>query len=443
MTTERQHRDPRGDGAPPAWIKGGRIPSLDGVRAIAILLVLYAHASIPGHTQRIVSAIKGRSGFLGVQLFFVLSGFLITTLLLREIARTGRVSRSGFYVRRALRILPVYLLYLAVVAVLPWSENTRMNGFDWLTALTYTVNFHPAPIPLAISHVWSLSIEEHFYLLWPLIMAGCTLAGSRRAVLGCIVCCLSFRCVGLLLFPSAGGVLDLWTFGRMDDVAFGCLLALLAGDPLWRQRLDRIAASLPALAVIVAALLVSQVLGTRLVGLRLFSPASFALVGGLSNTVNACGIAMLLWTVMTRSQGVVGRILNSWPLSSIGTISYSLYLWHVLFCDSQRGALSAFPLNIVCMFAVATLSYHLIEKRFLALKDRLSAVQPASAFNTSLMPRTAPSSQAGTAQTGSLWLRSVTRVLRADVSQGQLDASRLEPAEPLCALRETINGCDC
>jgi peptidoglycan/LPS O-acetylase OafA/YrhL len=419
-------------------MRGGRIPSLDGVRAIAILLVLYAHSSIPGHAQRILSAIKARSGFLGVQLFFVLSGFLITTLLLRELARTGRVSRSGFYLRRALRILPVYLLYLAVVAVLPCSENTRLSGFDWLTALTYTVNFHPAPIPLAISHVWSLSVEEHFYLLWPLIMAGCTVAGSRRAVLGCIVFCVGFRCLGLLVFPNAGGVLDIWTFSRMDDIAFGCLLALLAGDPLWRLRLDRAAASPLALAVIVAALLTSQVLGTRLVGLRLLSPEAFAFVGSLANTVNACGIALLLWTAMTRSEGMIGRVLNSRLLSGIGTISYSLYLWHVVFCDPQRGLLSAFPVNIVCMFASALLSYHLIEKQFLAFKDRLGTLQLARASSTPLTQGAAHSGQVG-----ALWLRTVTRVLRSDVAERSRDSLARDPAESLCVVRETINGCGC
>src|SRR6516225_5864464 len=103
----------------PAWLLGGRIPSLDGVRAIAILLVLYSHAAIPGHSPFILAAIKGRCGFLGVQLFFVLSGFLITALMLREREGTGRVSRKGFYLRRALRIMLAYAAYLALVAILP------------------------------------------------------------------------------------------------------------------------------------------------------------------------------------------------------------------------------------------------------------------------------------------------------------------------------------
>jgi peptidoglycan/LPS O-acetylase OafA/YrhL len=356
----------------PAWIVGGRIPSLDGVRAIAILLVIYAHANIPCHNDRILSAIRGRSGFLGVQVFFVLSGFLITTLMLREVARTGQLSRSGFYLRRALRILPAYLTYLAVVAVVPWGEETGLTRADWLTALTYTVNFHPAPIPFQISHVWSLSVEEHFYLLWPLVMAACSCAGSLRAVIGCIIACLSFRCLLWVFLPDAAA-LDLWTCSRMDDIAFGCLLALLTRSRVWRHRLDQIAASLWVVSLVLGALAISQVFGSRTVGARLIAPSEFAMVAALSNTVNALCISLLLWRVMTRPTWLIGWVLNCWLLTGIGAISYSLYLWHVLFCEPEPGFLNAFPQNIVLMFAVALLSYHLVEKRFLALKDRLSS----------------------------------------------------------------------
>jgi peptidoglycan/LPS O-acetylase OafA/YrhL len=313
-----------------------------------------------------------------VQLFFVLSGFLITALMLREHDRTGRISRSGFYLRRALRILPAYAVYLAVVAILPPMADANLTGTDWFSALTYTVNFHSIPIPVAISHVWSLSVEEHFYLIWPLVLAAGSLAGGRWAALGCMAACLGFRCIGFLIFPDAGPYLDLWTFSRMDDIAFGCMLALLAHVPEWRQRLDGVAYRLPILVLVAAALALSQVLGTHLVGSKLVPPAVFAVAAGLSNTVNALCITLLLWAVMRRPAGLVGQALNSRLLSGIGAISYSLYLWHVLFCDPEPGVVNAFPQNLILMFTAALLSYHLVEKRFLALKDRLgSGVQPS------------------------------------------------------------------
>ena len=369
-----------GESAPadlPAWLSRGRIPSLDGVRAIAILLVLYAHADIPGHSAFLLAAIKGRCGFLGVQLFFVLSGFLITALMLRERERTGGVSRAGFYLRRALRILPAYAAYLVVVAVLPPMADNELTRSDWFSALTYTVNFHPLPIPVAISHIWSLSVEEHFYLLWPLVLAAGSLVTARWAALGCMVFCLGFRCVGFCVRPDAGQWLDLWTVSRMDDIAVGCLLALAACVPQWRQRLSGITARLPAVTLVAAVFMCSQLLGTRFVGSRLLSPGAFALACAGSNTINAVCIALLLWTAMTRPLGVGGWVLNCRLMIGIGAVSYSLYLWHVLFCDPEPGVVNAFPQNIILMFAVALLSYFLIEKPFLALKDRLVRDQPA------------------------------------------------------------------
>jgi peptidoglycan/LPS O-acetylase OafA/YrhL len=360
----------------PASLRSGRIPSLDGVRAVAILLVLYSHADIPGHSAFVLAAIKGRCGFLGVQMFFVLSGFLITALLLRERERTGGVSRRAFYLRRALRILPAYAVYLAVVAVLPPMADTTLTGKDWFSALTYTVNFHSLPIPVAISHVWSLSVEEHFYLLWPMVFAAGSLASTRWTALGCMAFCLSFRCIGLLIQPDAGPWLDLWTFSRMDDIAVGCLLALATCDVRARQFLDGFAARLPLIVSATAILALSQVLGTRFAGSRILSPPAFAIVCGSSNTINSVCIALLLWSAITRPVGVIDRVLNCRVMIGIGAVSYSLYLWHVLFCDPEPGVINTFPLNLFLTFAVALLSYSLIEKRFLALKDRLGGGLP-------------------------------------------------------------------
>lgn len=372
MTTG--NADPRALATTPSWLHGGRIPSLDGVRAVAALLVVYAHAGIPFHDYAVIGSIKTRCGFLGVQIFFVLSGFLITTLMLREIARTGGVSLRGFYLRRFLRIIPAYAALLAVVAILQAVGNASLSWRDWLAALTYTVNFVMRPLPPEIFHAWSLSVEEHFYLLWPLLMATLTLAGCRRAALVCIVGCLGFRWVVLLFFPSAPPrVVDLWTCARMDDIAIGCLLAFLAHEPAWRRRLDWVGARKLALALVVGILMLSQVVGTRYLGLRLLPPVAFQLVAGASNDVNACGIALLLWAVMRRPGGLAGAVLNCRPMREIGVVSYSLYLWHVMFGRREPAILDTFPLNVILMLAAAFASYHLIEKPILAWKDRLSA----------------------------------------------------------------------
>jgi peptidoglycan/LPS O-acetylase OafA/YrhL len=363
-------------GNAPAWLNGGRIPCLDGLRALAILLVLFDHHETPLGELPLLHVVKGRCGFLGVQVFFVLSGFLITTLMLREIGATGRVSLRHFYLRRALRILPAYCAYLLVLGVLHACGQTELGRRDWLALGTYTVNFLPPPIPWKIAHVWSLSVEEHFYLLWPLVMAAGSLARGRRAVLACLVGALGLR--GLLHFTSPPGrsPADVWTFTRIDDIAVGCLLALLAREPAWRERLDRFAGSNTRLGLLLTLFAVSQLAFSSALGSQLFPPNILPVVLGLANDVNSLTIALLLWAAIARRESVCGWVLNHPIAAGIGTISYSLYLWHALFVPNAPSFLAHFPQNFVLTFLVAGLSYALIEKPFLSWKLRLGSPRP-------------------------------------------------------------------
>jgi peptidoglycan/LPS O-acetylase OafA/YrhL len=357
----------------PAWLGGGRIPSLDGLRALAILLVLFDHHSLPLGDVPLVQLIKGRCGFLGVQIFFVLSGFLITTLMVREIGSTGRLSLRQFYLRRALRILPAYIAYLLVLAALQaWGQN-ELGVRDWLALGTYTVNFLPPPIPWKIAHVWSLSVEEHFYLLWPLVMAAASLTRARRAILVCLVGALGLRWLLLFTSPPGRSPADLWTFTRIDDIAVGCLLALLARDPAWRDRLDRLLVGNVRLGLLVAMFAVSQLVFSTALGSRLFSPTALTLALGLANDTNSLSIALLLWAAIARRDTAIGCILNHPVAIGIGTISYSLYLWHALFVPSAPAHVGLFPQNLLLTFVAAGLSYRLIEKPFLSWKARLGA----------------------------------------------------------------------
>ena len=145
----------------------GRLPSLDGLRAVSILLVLGWHLNdrnrIPGFGY-----VTYYYGTLGVQIFFVISGFLISWLLLADEAAAGSVSLRSFYARRALRILPVQFAYLAVLALLTLTTALRWSGCEVATALTYTKDI--ACQTWADAHLWSLSVEEQFYLIWPVVL---------------------------------------------------------------------------------------------------------------------------------------------------------------------------------------------------------------------------------------------------------------------------------
>ena len=147
----------------------GRIPCLDGLRAVSISLVVAQHSwlSRSGGAGHDDPRWRFLNGALGVEIFFVISGYLITTLLVREAEARGRVSLRSFYVRRVLRIFPAYFAYLAVVVGLALGGLVPLSLGDLLSAVTFTWNYSPAATSWTLAHAWSLSVEEQFYLLWP------------------------------------------------------------------------------------------------------------------------------------------------------------------------------------------------------------------------------------------------------------------------------------
>jgi peptidoglycan/LPS O-acetylase OafA/YrhL len=343
----------------------GRIPSLDGVRAIAVALVLLAHAC-QTHGFPATNFIRrvGMRGAIGVEVFFVISGFLITTLMLREMERTGAVKVKAFYTRRILRILPAYASFMVVLFLLSVVGPVQLLHRDWIGALTYTVNFLHAPT-WEIGHIWSLSIEEHFYLIWPLVIVIGGAVAARRVAMFFIVACFVFRWLVLLAFPrSLVPMADLWTFTRLDTIAFGCLLALSVWDAPGRQALDRLASRNSFVLAGATALAASMIFSS-------FS-AKFAI--GIAYTINSASIAFLLWCAVRRNESLIGRLLNGRVLVMVGVGSYSLYLWQQIFLNPHKDAfINRFPQNLIFACAAAATSYLLIEKPFLRLKDRSSA----------------------------------------------------------------------
>jgi len=301
--------------------------------------------------------------------------------MLREVEKTGRLSLGQFYWRRFLRIVPVYFAYLVVLGVLQAWGRTHLDERAWLALGTYTVNFMTTARPHAIAHVWSLSVEEHFYVVWPLLMAFWTPGRCRNAALASVVSALGLRWLGPLAFPDSiyAPQWPFWTFTRMDDIAVGCLLAFLARDAAWRRRLDWFVADGRRLALTATAFLASQLLVSHQVGGSLLPPVSLKLLRGLANDVNTVGMAVMLWAVLVRPGGAAGRVLNYPLVRGVGVISYSLYLWHPLFCGNDSDWLCRFPQNLVPMFVAACLSYFLIEKPFLSLKARVGRPAPVAA----------------------------------------------------------------
>jgi len=344
------------DGVP--WLYRGRIPSLDGLRAVAVAMVVLGHASHTVELPLQYHLYMGLMAEFGVTIFFVLSGFLITNLMLREEQRTQSIDLKSFYLRRILRIIPAYAALLIAVAVLARLGLAAPTRTDWIAACTYTVNFVPHPV-WELGHCWSLSIEEHFYLLWPAAMLVATRCWRARLAIIAIVGSCALRIVIIAFAPQLMKICDNWTFCRIDSIACGCLLAIWAWDAGKQRLFHRMNISFGAA---ITALILSMLLSRS-------GKYSF----GLSYTVNSICIAVIVWNAAVRQT----KALNWTPTVWLGTLSYSIYLWQQLFLDRNRADITTrFPLNIGFALCAAIISYYLIETPFLTLKDRIQQSDP-------------------------------------------------------------------
>ena len=337
-----------------------RIPSLDGLRAISILLVLISH--LAGTRNFPISASAGNFwglGEFGVVVFFVISGFLITGLLLDEINRTSKIRLGHFYLRRTLRIFPPYYAFLAVVAAASIGGWIQLGPHDIAHTMTYTSNYHPGR-SWFVGHTWSLSVEEQFYLLWPAVLL---LAGVRRGVIiaaAVVIICPLIRVGEWELLRAFGNGIGHRFETIADSIAIGCVLAGVRPYLHQTRWYPRLLASPLFIAVPVLA-----VAGNLLHDHPLIS---FAVGMTLTNVA----IALCMDWCVTFHDGRVGRVLNAAPLVFVGWLSYSLYLWQQpLLNRASASPLAAFPVNILIVVALAVGSYFIVERPSLAFRKRI------------------------------------------------------------------------
>lgn len=379
----RLHSQPSNGSAPPAVIGplSGRIPSLDGLRAISVTLVILSHLvlngfiSISGPLRRLFFV-----GDLGVQVFFVISGFLITTLLLRELDTAGHIDLKAFYLRRTLRIWPPFYAYLAALGVAVAAGALPAAGFwrSLLFATTFTSNYL-APSVWSLEHTWSLAVEEQFYLLWPAVVV---ILGRLRALRSALIVVMlgpAIRFGELILghrFPALHERMGFSFETACDSIAIGCVLAG------FRTRLASTAAYVRLLGsryFIVVPLSVLAIEIFLVEGQHRLTYLTGLLVGHALQNV---GIALSIDWCLRFPAGIVGRLLNSRPLVTVGLASYSIYLWQQLWLrpDSAMSTFSALVLVASC----AAGSYLLIERPMYRLRRRFEArpeLEPAQASN--------------------------------------------------------------
>ena len=348
--------------------------SLDGLRCFCISLVLWHHRERIFPDSVDLPTILDR-GFTGVDFFFVLSGFLITTLLLREEAREGRFSLAGFYKRRILRIVPVYFLVVTLAAA--WWIGARGQG-QWWDLLPYyyafLANFLQDDIPL-LAPTWSLSVEEQYYLVWPLLLLLLPVLRWRvQFLLAAIV----------LIYASAGGLLPRWPAFRSEeldvllpDPAYGALLmGALTAVILHHPKGFAAAWALLGRPATPLVLLVLLCLAWQ------FLPA--VLLGWPSLIMHGL-MAAILASITIREDHVLSPVLRWPPIARVGVISYGLYLWHLFGLHVGNTAAAALgfeglaanrlamPIYVASAIVLAELSFRYYESFFLKLRYRKPA----------------------------------------------------------------------
>ena len=343
-----------------------KIPSVDGLRAVAVILVILHHLKVS-------FAPEGR----GVLTFFVLSGFLITWMMLNESEKNDSVSIRDFYVRRVLRIFPAFYVYLLLLFAAQWLTRGWPSGSmfsDYLSAFTYTSNYRFAMLPHidhACWHTWALSVEEQFYLLWPLFFAAFqkNLRRMSHLLMAAIVLVDVYRIVLFFKFHADDHWLSYTFDSRVDHLLVGCLLAVLlkqgALARFWNFLTERTWVSLIPFGLIILSIALA---------FRYHLRYKYA-VGFL---VDPLLTAIFLVQVIAMGNTWLWGWLNWRVLRYLGQISYGMFLYHML---ANRLVIDVFGhhslwLHVPAVIAVATLmgavSFHVVEWRFLRLKSRFA-----------------------------------------------------------------------
>ena len=358
----------------------GFFPQIDALRAIAVAMVVFSHWA--GYHNDLWSDTSiWFNGEVGVQLFFIISGFLITGILLDERLRaetagdSGRSILKAFYSRRFLRIFPLF--YGTLFAGYALGHPDVLNSIGW--HLTYLSNFlfaRRGEYMGDVSHFWSLAVEEQFYLLWPMMILFLPKRILLQAVVACMLFGPIFRFLMLFVLNANEVAANVLPFSSLDSLAGGALLAILYRNN-WAPSRIRIA------AWFIRACVVS---GIAYVALRTVIPvpATFESAGlFLSRTLMIPGLAAIVWFIAHGLPGRAGAVLQSKPLSYIGKISYGVYVFHFFipgitawlcykadFLVWERYGMSAYLfVNTAALLTLSALSWHFFEKPINDLKQ--------------------------------------------------------------------------
>lgn len=355
-----------------------RLPSLDGWRGLSILAVLGSHttdvAGFPMENMTFFDHVF--DGHLGVRFFFVISGFLITWLMLSEEKKDGSVNLKRFYLRRAIRILPVYLMFLSVLAALQFFTPFHQSLSGWIGNLTFTTNYlHTTH---ASDHLWSLAVEEQFYILWPVAFVFFKPQMSLRKCFTIVAVLLLAAIMGRFILTQTADssrllqrVFHRWSFfNNADSLAIGCLAAVLLARS--QQRFMALMQNSVALVMTAGAGLIALPVALHYLPL----PGAWFVEVCCGRSLQSIGFALLMVQSVLLADWGIYKALNNRVLAQIGVLSYSLYIWQQLFCTHpdtfgmQPVWWMGYPFWLVAVAAAACLSYYGLERPLLQLRHR-------------------------------------------------------------------------
>ena len=340
-----------------------RIPSLDGFRAISILLILFCHSRLStGFPGRLTDL--ARQAEVGVTVFFVISGFLITNLLMVEESKNGSISVGHFYLRRVFRILPVYFLYTVFILLWGNMENVSVSPSNLMHVSTFTVNFDKNK-DWFLGHFWSLSVEEQFYLFWPAM-----LIFFRKHLNIVIPVLLAWSCIARAIAYKLPGFefISLSPFFAYSDAifigAFGGIIFFEKPDLFTHKIFSSTLAKLLAISLFLTLVYFTEHGVLAIISLP------------FGNTIISMSTLFLISSYILPSGKTVYKILNHKAVVHIGVLSYSIYIWQQFFFVGEiRGFCRTFPFNILVIYGVSLASYYLWEKPFLKLKKHFSVTK--------------------------------------------------------------------
>ena len=334
-----------------------RIPSLDGFRCISVILVLFSHCALSsGFPYRY--AHLASFGAVGLIFFFVISGFLITTLLLNEEVNNGKISVTNFYIRRVFRIVPILLLYVLFIWLWKNIEKPGVKYTDIIHALSFTINFSTTRVPWFFVHLWTLSVEEQFYISFPIIFIL-----FRKHLKLMLFVLIAYSCITRAIvyeFPAYQTILMAQYFSVANTIMLGALGAVLLFEnpQLLNLKLFRSY----VLQITAASLIVLSLYFTskKWIGVMMLP---------FGNLIISVAILFLIIVYIKPSDSLVYKFLNNKIVTHIGILSYSIYIWQQFFTwGSLQFIWRTFPYSLPCIYAVALASHYLWEQPFLKIR---------------------------------------------------------------------------